>query len=128
VTLELKRYRICSSQSKLKQLTRVIFVGIPPFCHFPFTTRNRHTMGQHNSQLLDSMVSSSNCTPNTPSILTRVVDKEEIERLRRRFLKLDRDGSGSPLRDDRGTNEQDNWIETSFCRSRRLRIIRLRCG
>ena len=56
-----------------------------------------------------------------------LVDKEEIERLRRRFLKLDRDGSGR-LFGDRRTDEQDNWTETSFCRSRRLRIIRLRCG
>jgi Ca2+-binding EF-hand superfamily protein len=26
-----------------------------------------------------------------------IVDKKEIERLRRRFLKLDRDGSGAPF-------------------------------
>ena len=53
------------------------------------------TMGQHNS-LLDSMVSSSNCNlaPTTRVHTDSAVDKEEIERLRRRFLKLDRDGSG----------------------------------
>jgi len=45
-------------------------------------------MGQHNSQLLENMVSSSN------------FDKEEIERLRRRFLKLDRDGSGQLDREE----------------------------
>src|SRR5271169_3680661 len=104
-------------QSKLKHMTRVIFMVILlRLTNFPLKTRNPHRMGQHNSQLLESMVSSSNCIPDTLSILTCVVDKEEIERLRRRFLKLDRDGSGSHARDTSiETDEQDNWTETSFC-------------
>ena len=52
-------------------------------------------MGQQNSQLLNDMVSKSNCADPTFAFVSNLlVDREEIERLRRRFLKLDRDGSG----------------------------------
>lgn len=67
-------------------------------------------MGQSGSQLLAEIERSSNCAPNArpPSSavtgkLTRaggVVSHEEIQRLKKRFMKLDRDQSGSIDREE----------------------------
>lgn len=60
-------------------------------------------MGQGGSQILEDMEKNSNCgctfTDAVLSILSQdhfcTVSAPEIQRLRRRFMKLDRDGSGS---------------------------------
>ena len=108
------------------------FCGVYVFDSFPITTGNR-------SRWVNTTHSSSTVWSPPQTVLpilspsNYTVDKEEIERLRRRFLKLDRDGSGTSLpfyTSEKGSavDGQDNWIETSFCRFLRLRIIRWRCG
>jgi hypothetical protein len=50
-------------------------------------------MGNANSQMLESIVQGSNCTTFVPSTVktdNSVVDHEEVERLRKRFMKLDK--------------------------------------
>lgn len=66
-------------------------------------------MGNANSQMLENLVQGSNCeyfplfektTVFKVTLLTFPVDRDEVDRLRKRFMKLDKDNSGTIERDE----------------------------
>ncbi|KAM0343292.1 hypothetical protein ACHAPU_008742 [Fusarium lateritium] len=62
-------------------------------------------MGNTTSAVLDNLVQGSNCEPRPlrkprPHLVSTHVDKDEIDRLRKRFMKLDKDNSGTIERDE----------------------------
>ncbi|QPC73531.1 hypothetical protein HYE68_004283 [Fusarium pseudograminearum] len=58
-------------------------------------------MGNTTSAVLDNLVQGSNCEETLPWEPTSThVDREEVDRLRKRFMKLDKDNSGTIERDE----------------------------
>ncbi|KAL8901824.1 MAG: hypothetical protein Q9192_000330 [Flavoplaca navasiana] len=58
------------------------------------------------SQLLENIIQGSNCErhaghpPNAVVLISWAVDRDEVDRLRKRFMKLDKDNSGTIERDE----------------------------